>query len=92
MTGIGETGCKPKGASWEFWVEQQIRVAMERGEFENLPGTSKPLPGMAPDVEIHHDEVNRRSAEGPPSTVMPLDEEAVVAKWCAQRDDRADGR
>jgi hypothetical protein len=36
--------------------------------------------------------VNRRGAEGPPSTVMPLDEEVVVAKWSAQRDDRADGR
>ena len=147
MTGLGETGRKPKGASWESWVEQQIRVGMERGEFENLPGTGKPLDGIAPDAEIHHDEdwwlkaklrrerlsylpptlavrkeleeareaiarasqervvrrivgdinqrireMNRRGAEGPPSTVMPLDEDAVVAKWCAQRDDRADGR
>lgn len=147
MTDLGDSGRRPKGASWESWVEQQIRVGMERGEFENLPGTDKPLDGIAPDVEIHHDEdwwlkaklrrerlsclpptlavrkeleeardaianasqesvvrrivgdinqrirdVNRRGAEGPSSTVMPLDEDAVVAKWCAQRDDRADGR
>jgi hypothetical protein len=121
---------------------------MERGEFENLPGTGKPLDGITTSGgEIHHDEdwwlkaklrrerlsylpatlavrkeleearqaiadasqetvvrrivgdinqrireVNRRGAEGPPSTVMPLDEDTVVTKWRAQRDDRADGR
>ena len=142
------TGRKPRGASWESWVEQQIRVGMERGEFENLPGTGKPLDGITMSGgEIHHDEdwwlkaklrrerlsylpatlavrkeleearqaiadasqesvvrrivgdinqrireVNRRGAEGPPSTVMPLDEDLVVTKWRAQRDDRADGR
>jgi hypothetical protein len=121
---------------------------MERGEFENLPGTGKPLDGITTSGrEIHHDEdwwlkaklrrerlsylpatlavrkeleearqaiagasqetvvrriigdinqrireVNRRGAEGPPSNVMPLDEDTVVTKWRAQRDDRADGR
>jgi Domain of unknown function (DUF1992) len=147
MTGR-DAGRKPRGASWESWVEQQIRVGMERGEFENLPGTGKPLDGITTSGgEIHRDEdwwlkaklrrerlsylpptlavrkeleeareaiaiasqetvvrrivgdinqrireVNRRGAEGPPSTVMPLDEEVVVAKWRSQRDDRADGR
>lgn len=33
-------------ASWESAVEQQIREAMERGEFDNLPGRGKPLPGL----------------------------------------------
>lgn len=27
----------------ESWVERQIREATERGEFDNLPGTGKPL-------------------------------------------------
>ena len=141
------TTAKP-GATWESWVEQQIRVGMERGEFENLPGTGKPLDGITTSGgEIHHDEdwwlkaklrrerlsylpatlavrkeleearqaiaaasretvvrrivsdinqrireVNRRGAEGPPSTVMPLDEDSVVTKWHAQRNDSADGR
>ena len=31
-------------------------------------------------------DVNRRGAEGPPSTVMPLDVEATVAKWRARRE------
>jgi Domain of unknown function (DUF1992) len=139
---------KPKGPSWESWVEQQIRVGIERGEFENLPGKGRPLDGIGlSGDDIHHDEdwwlkaklrrerlsylpptlavrkeleearqaiasasaeravrrivadinqrirdVNSRGADGPPSTVMPLDEEAVVAKWQEQRNERDDGR
>lgn len=30
-------------SDWESTVEKQIREAMERGEFENLPGAGKPL-------------------------------------------------
>jgi hypothetical protein len=140
MARLGEGGRKPKGSSWESWVEQQIRVGMERGEFENLPGKGRPLEGITLGAaEIHHDEdwwlkaklrrerlsylpptlavrkeleealaaiadasredvvrriigdinqrirdVNRRGAEGPPSSVVPLDEEAVVERWRTQ--------
>ena len=28
---------------WEKWVDQQIREALERGEFDNLPGAGKPI-------------------------------------------------
>ena len=35
---------KLPGASWETWIEAQIRVAMEDGAFDNLPGAGKPLP------------------------------------------------
>ncbi len=28
-----------------MWVDLQIRAAMERGEFDNLPGAGKPIPG-----------------------------------------------
>ncbi|MEV0155784.1 DUF1992 domain-containing protein [Micromonospora sp. NPDC050686] len=31
--------------SWEAAVEAQIRSAQERGEFDNLPGMGKPIPG-----------------------------------------------
>ena len=37
---------KPPGASWETWIEAQIRVAMEMGAFDNLPGAGKPLPNL----------------------------------------------
>jgi DnaJ family protein C protein 28 len=31
------------GLTWESWVNQQIREAQERGEFENLPGMGQPV-------------------------------------------------
>jgi hypothetical protein len=37
---------KPPGASWETWIEAQIRVGMEDGAFDNLPGAGKPLPNL----------------------------------------------
>src|SRR5262245_22253312 len=37
---------KPAGVSWESWVERQIREAMERGEFDDLPGVGQPLPNI----------------------------------------------
>jgi len=139
VTGTGAGGRKPPGASWESWIEQQIRAGMERGEFDNLSGSGKPSEGISssavdsrdddwwlkaklrrerfsylpPTLAIRKEleeareamaaasrenivrrivgdinerirEVNRRGAEGPPSTVMPLDEEAVVSRWRAQ--------
>ena len=30
----------------EGWVERQIREATERGEFDDLPGAGRPLPGL----------------------------------------------
>jgi hypothetical protein len=43
---------KPPGVSFETWIDKQIRDAAERGEFDNLPGAGKPLPGAGrPDDE-----------------------------------------
>ncbi|MFF5989279.1 DnaJ family domain-containing protein [Prauserella flavalba] len=42
---------KPPGVSFESWVEKQIREAQERGEFDDLPGAGKPLPGRDRPVE-----------------------------------------
>jgi hypothetical protein len=42
---------KPPCTSQESWVEAQIRVAMESGAFENLPGAGKPIP----DLDQAHD-------------------------------------
>lgn len=33
-----------KDQSWESWIDEAIRDAQERGEFDNLPGAGKPLP------------------------------------------------
>lgn len=32
--------------SWESFAEQRIREAMQAGEFDNLVGTGKPIPGI----------------------------------------------
>jgi len=38
---------------YESWIDRQIREAQERGEFDNLPGTGKPIPGAGgPDDEL----------------------------------------
>ena len=31
---------------YESWVERHVREAIERGEFDNLPGAGRPLPGI----------------------------------------------
>jgi hypothetical protein len=31
---------------YESWVERQVREAIERGEFDNLPGAGKPILGL----------------------------------------------
>ena len=41
---------------WESWIDQQIREAQERGEFDDLPGKGRPLDltpnPYAPDREL----------------------------------------
>jgi hypothetical protein len=37
---------KPPGTSWETWIDAQVRVAKEKGAFDNLPGAGKPLPSL----------------------------------------------
>jgi hypothetical protein len=44
---------KPPGIGFQTWVERQIREAMERGEFDNLPGAGKPIA----DLDKAHDEL-----------------------------------
>ncbi|MFJ9780423.1 DnaJ family domain-containing protein [Amycolatopsis sp. NPDC101161] len=35
---------KPPKVSFRWWVDRQIDEARDRGEFDDLPGTGKPLP------------------------------------------------
>jgi len=37
---------KPPGVSFETFIDKQIREATDRGEFDNLPGAGKPIPGL----------------------------------------------
>jgi len=40
------TARKPPGITWESWIDRQVREGQERGDFDNLPGRGKPLPGL----------------------------------------------
>jgi hypothetical protein len=44
---------KPPGTGFGAWVERQIREAVERGEFDNLPGAGRPIA----DLDKPHDEL-----------------------------------
>ena len=125
-------------AAHETLVERQIRLAQERGDFDDLPGKGKPLPGLdGPDdenwwvkgylrreglsaepllptpLQLRREierlpdtvaglpdertvrevarELNRRIAQwlrapvGPAVPVGPVDVDAVVARWRADR-------
>jgi hypothetical protein len=37
---------KPQGVNFETWIDRQVREAMDRGEFDNLPGAGKPIRGI----------------------------------------------
>ena len=37
---------KPPGKSWKSWVEEQIQQAQTDGEFDQLEGRGKPIPGI----------------------------------------------
>ena len=37
---------KPRGLSFESWVDKLIRDGIERGEFDDLPGKGKPIPDL----------------------------------------------
>jgi hypothetical protein len=130
------TDRKPRGVTWESWVDRLVREARERGEFNDLAGAGRPLPGLdqgrdelwwvkdwlrreglgvtPPTIAIRVDaervldavstmqsetavrsalealnerirHVNRTTVSGPPSTMMPLDVERVVARWRSAR-------
>jgi hypothetical protein len=38
------SGRKPPKVSFRWWVDRKIAEARERGEFDDLPGTGRPLP------------------------------------------------
>ena len=42
----GGSAARARIAHQQTWVEAQVRRAMERGEFDNLPGAGKPLEGL----------------------------------------------
>jgi hypothetical protein len=61
---------KPAGFTFESWVERQLREARERGSFDGLPGTGKPLPATASD-ELSWVREKARREDLPVSALLP---------------------
>jgi hypothetical protein len=78
----------PTAADRAAYVETAIQQAIRRGEFDNLPGAGKPLPGLAgrhdPDWWIRRKiESERLTGLGPPALTLRNEDAAL--------DDRLDG-
>lgn len=65
---------------YESWVERQVREAIERGEFDHLPGAGQPLTGL----NGRDDEnwwvrglLEREGLKAPPPTSLALRREAA---------------
>jgi hypothetical protein len=68
------------------WVEEQLRVAMERGDFDDLPGAGKPIEGLG---ESHDpDWWLKKLVERERIAVLPLT--VQLRKEDADLDDRLD--
>ena len=64
---------KPPGVSWETWIDRQIRVGMESGAFDDLPGHGKPvadLHGPRDEMWWVRDKVRRENVTHVPPTVQ----------------------
>jgi hypothetical protein len=83
---------KPPGIGFQTWVERQIREAIERGEFDNLPGAGKPIP----DLDKPHDELwwvkdklrREHLAYLPPTLALRKEAEDARAAALAARSER----
>ena len=90
---------KPLETSWETWIEAQIRIAMEDGAFDNLPGAGKPLPNFGQEYDplwwqkqlVQREQINvlppslelLRKVEEALATVEKLHDEATVRRRIA---------
>ena len=131
------------GPRWESAVEQEIRAAITRGEFDGLSGSGEPIDGLdephdelwwvkdklrreelavlPPSLAVRRDrdqlianvhtlrteaavraaaeelnerirKVNRYGSSGPPTSLMPQDVDAIVARWREATDHAGHGR
>lgn len=80
---------RPSGMDWESWIDQVIRDGRERGEFDDLPGTGKPIA----DLNKPHDEMwwvrRKLKSEGvsylPPALALRKDREDTLSRLETER-------
>lgn len=81
---------KPAGVSFESWVERQLREARERGSFDDLPGTGKPLqPASFDELAWVREKLRREdlpvSALLPPALAVAKEVEDLPARLARER-------
>jgi Domain of unknown function (DUF1992) len=82
---------KPPGKTWESFIEQQIREAMEQGAFDNLEGKGKPIP----DLGIERDPLwwakklveREKVSLTPPALALRRDVEQALERLPRMRDE-----
>ena len=83
---------KPPDKTWEVWIEQLIREAEDAGEFDQLEGKGKPIPGVEapydPDWWVKKLLEREKVSVLPPSLELLRRVEEELAKiWTARRED-----
>ncbi|WP_193608600.1 DUF1992 domain-containing protein [Nocardioides lijunqiniae] len=82
----GRSAAAARMAHQHTWVDQQIRIAMEKGQFDDLPGAGKPIKDLGashdPDWWLKKLVERERIAVLPPSLQLRKDD--------AELDDRLD--
>lgn len=86
---------KPPKVSFRWWVDRQVEEARARGEFDDLPGTGKPLPKPTGN-DAATDWVLREVKRGghdttallPPSLALKREVQDLPEKLAAERTER----
>ena len=79
----GQAAARARMAQQQSWVDLQVRQAMERGEFANLPGAGKPIEGLGathdPDWWVKRLVERERITVLPPALQLRKDDAALDA-------------
>jgi len=82
---------KPPGKTWESFIEQQIREAMEEGVFDNLEGKGKPIPDLGreydPDWWAKKLVEREKVSLTPPALALRRDVEQMLERLPRMRDE-----
>lgn len=78
-----QAAARARIAHQQSWVDLQVRQAMERGDFENLPGAGKPIEGLGathdPDWWVKRLVERERITVLPPALQLRKDDAALDA-------------
>ena len=83
---------KPPGKTWDIWIEQLIQEAKDAGEFDQLEGKGKPIPGVEapydPDWWVKKLLKREKLSILPPALdLLKKVEAGLDAAWAVRRED-----